>query len=40
MGKMMSVVSNDHFLDEDVYFKLSDTLLERLKDVNSRVQVK
>lgn len=39
MGKMMSVVSNDHFLDEDVYFKLSDTLLERLKDVNSRVQV-
>lgn len=39
IGKMMSVVSNDHFLDEDVYFKLSDTLLERLKDVNSRVQV-
>lgn len=38
LGKLMSGISNDQFIDEDLYDRLSDSLLERLKDVNSRVQ--
>lgn len=39
LTKLMSVVNNDQFIDEDLYERLSDALLERLKDINSRVQV-
>jgi hypothetical protein len=35
----MGAISNDQFLDEDLFDRLSDSLLERLKDINSRVQV-
>ena len=35
----MSAISNDQFMDEDLFDRLSDALLERLKDINSRVQV-
>ena len=35
----MSAISNEQFIDEDLYDRLSDALLERLKDINSRVQV-
>lgn len=38
LSKLMVAISNDQFIDEDLYDRLSDSLLERLKDVNSRVQ--
>ena len=39
LGLMMAAVNNDQFIDEEIYFRLLDALLERLKDINSRVQV-
>jgi hypothetical protein len=39
LTKLMVALNNDQFIDEDLYDRLSDSLLERLKDVNSRVQV-
>jgi hypothetical protein len=39
LSKLMGAISNDQFIDEDLYDRLSDALLERLKDINSRVQV-
>lgn len=38
LSKLMVAISNDQFIDEDLYDRLSDSLLERLKDINSRVQ--
>jgi hypothetical protein len=35
----MSAISNEQFIDEDLYDRLCDAMLERLKDINSRVQV-
>lgn len=35
----MGTISNEQFIDEDLYDRLCDALLERLKDINSRVQV-
>lgn len=35
----MGAISNDQFIDEDLYDRLSDALLERLKDINSKVQI-
>lgn len=35
----MASINNDQFIDEDLYDQLCDSLLERLKDINSRVQV-
>jgi hypothetical protein len=40
LSKLMSAINNDQFIDEDVYDRLCDHLLERLKDINSRVQVR
>lgn len=40
LSKLMTAINNDQFIDEDVYDRLSDHLLERLKDINSRVQVR
>lgn len=39
LSKIMSAINNDQFIDEDLYDNLCDALLERLKDINSRVQV-
>ncbi len=39
LAKLMGAISNEQFIDEDLYDRLSDALLERLKDINSRVQV-
>jgi len=36
LAKLMGAISNEQFIDEDLYDRLSDALLERLKDVNSR----
>ncbi len=39
LSKLMGAINNEQFIDEDLYDRLCDALLERLKDVNSRVQV-
>lgn len=39
LSKLMSVMSNDQSIDEDLFDLLCDSTLERLKDINSRVQV-
>jgi hypothetical protein len=39
LGKLMGATNSEQFIDEDLYNGLCDVLLERLKDVNSRVQV-
>lgn len=39
LAKLMIAISNDQFIDEDLFDRLCDALLERLKDINSRVQV-
>jgi condensin complex subunit 3 len=39
LSKLMAAINNEQFIDEDLYDRLCDGLLERLKDVNSRVQV-
>ena len=39
LSKIMSAISNEQFIEEDLYDRLSDALLERLKDINSRVIV-
>lgn len=35
----MGVISNEQSIDEDLFDRLCDAMLERLKDINSRVQV-
>ncbi len=37
LAKLMGAISNEQFIDEDLYDRLSDALLERLKDVNSKL---
>lgn len=37
LSKIMGAISNEQFIEEDLYDRLSDALLERLKDINSRV---
>lgn len=39
LSRLMSVISNDQSIDEELYDRLCDAMLERLKDINSRVQV-
>jgi condensin complex subunit 3 len=39
LSKLMCAINNEQFIDEDLYDRLCDSLLERLKDINSRVQV-
>ena len=39
ISRIMSAVSNDQCIDEDMFERLSDALLERLRDINSRVIV-
>ncbi|RNA41324.1 Condensin complex subunit 3 [Brachionus plicatilis] len=39
LSRLMSVISNDQSIDEDLFDRLCDAMLERLKDINSRVQV-
>ncbi|RNA16242.1 condensin complex subunit 3, partial [Brachionus plicatilis] len=39
LSGLMSVISNDQSIDEDLFDRLCDAMLERLKDINSRVQL-
>ena len=34
----MGSINSDQFIDEELFDKLCDAMLERLKDINSRVQ--
>jgi condensin complex subunit 3 len=39
LAKLMTAINNEQFIDEDLFDSLCDAMLERLKDINSRVQV-
>lgn len=39
LAKIMSSINNQQFIEEDLFDKLTDAMIERLKDINSRVQV-
>jgi hypothetical protein len=39
LAKLMSAINNDQFIDEDLYDRLCDAMMERLRDINSKVQV-
>lgn len=39
LAKLMGAMSNDQFIDEELFDEMCDAMLERLKDISSRVQV-
>jgi hypothetical protein len=39
LSKLMSAINNDQFIDEDLFDRLCDAMMERLRDINSKVQV-
>ncbi len=39
LAKLMTAIHDEQFIDEDLFDSLCDAMVERLRDINSRVQV-